>query len=300
MKSPAGLSVGQMDRNSSKTAVLVCQGRAVADGRLAPDRFSDTTARLLLTPAELLGVERARRDDPPKAIAERLDFEMLRANAEVMVPRTVAIDDAVRARLNPQLVILGAGLDGRAWRMTELAGIDVFEVDHPASQADKVSRIDHLVPTTRALHFVPVDFTTDSLGARLAGGHHDATKPTTWIWEGVVPYLTPTEVIATMNVIAAASTAGSRLIVNYQVPSIRAKVGAVVARLMSAIARREHPMANEPRRSAWTPAAMASLLSSHGWRVSADDDLLTLAAGLGLDIKHARSLSTGRVAVADR
>lgn len=280
--------------------MLVCQGRAVADGRLAPERFSDATARRLLTATELTAVERARTDEPPKALGERLEFEMLRANAEVMVPRTVAIDDAVRASANPQLVILGAGLDDRAWRMTELAGVDVFEVDHPASQADKVSRIDDLVPTTHALHFVPVDFSTDSLSTLLGGGHHDATKPTTWIWEGVVPYLTPSEVIATMEVISSASAPGSRLIVNYQVPSVRAKVGAVVARAMSAVARREHPMVDEPRRSAWTPAAMASLLSNHGWRVTSDDDLLTLATGLGLEVRHTRSVGAGRIAVADR
>jgi methyltransferase (TIGR00027 family) len=289
-----------MDAKSSKTAVLVCQGRAVADGRLAPDRFSDPTARALLTDAELVPVERARRAEPPRGIADRLEYEMLRANAEVMVPRTVAIDDAVRGRSNPQLVILGAGLDGRAWRMSELADVEVFEVDHPASQADKVSRLDHLTPTTHALHFIPVDFTTDSLGALLAGGRHDASRPTTWIWEGVVPYLTPAQVTATMNVIAGASARGSRLIVNYQVPAISAKIGAVVARLMTALARRDNPMANEPRRSAWTPAAMTSLMSANGWRVQTDDDLLTLAGRLGLSAQHRRSLRSGRVVVADR
>lgn len=51
-----------------------------------------------------------------------------------MVPRTIAIDEAVRARPAPQVVILGAGLDARAWRMKELAGVDMFEVDHPPSQ----------------------------------------------------------------------------------------------------------------------------------------------------------------------
>src|SRR4051794_21935265 len=183
-----------MDINSSKTAVLVCQGRAVADGRLAPEQFSDPTARHLLTEAELAAVDRARADHPPKAFGERMEFEMLRANAEVMAPRTVAIDDAVRARTNPQLVILGAGLDGRPWRMSELSAAEVFEVDHPSSQADKMSRLGDLTPVTPALHFVPVDFTRDSLAALLASAHHDVTTPTTWVWEGVVPYLTPAEV----------------------------------------------------------------------------------------------------------
>jgi O-methyltransferase involved in polyketide biosynthesis len=73
----------------------------------------------------------------PKAFGERIEFEFVRAVADVLAPRSIVIDDALKARLNPQLVILGAGLDGRAWRMRELAAADVFELDHPTSQEDK-------------------------------------------------------------------------------------------------------------------------------------------------------------------
>jgi len=44
-----------------------------------------------------------------------------------------------------QSVILGAGLDSFIWRRTDLAGrINVYEVDHPVSQAWKRERIDAL------------------------------------------------------------------------------------------------------------------------------------------------------------
>jgi Leucine carboxyl methyltransferase len=52
----------------------------------------------------------------------------------------VAIDDAIRTAASPQVVILGAGLDGRAWRVSELADAIVFEVDHPDSQRMKRER----------------------------------------------------------------------------------------------------------------------------------------------------------------
>jgi hypothetical protein len=39
----------------------------------------------------------------------------------MMVARTLEIDNAVRRAQTPQVVILGAGLGGRAWRMAELA-----------------------------------------------------------------------------------------------------------------------------------------------------------------------------------
>jgi hypothetical protein len=51
----------------------------------------------------------------------RMDVELLARQAEAMAARTVVIDDAVRAGANPQLVIVGAGLDGHAWRMREMS-----------------------------------------------------------------------------------------------------------------------------------------------------------------------------------
>ncbi len=66
------------------------------------------------------GRSRRARTTAPDGARARMQWEMLRATAEVMVPRTIAIDDAVRERANSQVVILGAGLDGRAWRMPEL------------------------------------------------------------------------------------------------------------------------------------------------------------------------------------
>jgi O-methyltransferase involved in polyketide biosynthesis len=49
----------------------------------------------------------------------------------MMVARTAAIDADLRNAATPQVIILGAGFDGRAWRMRELVTSLVFEVDHP-------------------------------------------------------------------------------------------------------------------------------------------------------------------------
>lgn len=221
---------------ASRTAVLVCQGRAAADGRLAPGRFADPTASPLLRPDERAVVDRVRAGVTPDGWRPRIDHETVRASAEVVAPRTVAVDDAVRDRSHPQVVILGAGLDGRAWRMPELAGVAVFEVDHPASQQDKRERAGALSgPPPR---YVPVDFRRDRLSEALAGAGHRADVPTTWIWEGVVPYLTRTQVAATVAEIAAGSATGSRLVVNYQTPAVTTTLGRVVARLLSAGAGR--------------------------------------------------------------
>ena len=115
---------------ASSTAVLVCQGRASADGRYAVGRFSDPVAEELLAPDERTVVDRVRSGDVPAQAAERTAYEMVRRSGITMVPRTVAIDEAIREHDAAQLVILGAGLDARAWRMSELAHVTVFEVDH--------------------------------------------------------------------------------------------------------------------------------------------------------------------------
>ncbi|MFC7275449.1 class I SAM-dependent methyltransferase [Paractinoplanes rhizophilus] len=282
------------ERAASRTAVIVCQGRAAAHGRLAPDRFADPTAMPLLRAEEQAQVHLVRRGQPPAGTKPRLGYEMIRASAEIMVPRTVAIDDAVRAAPTEQVVILGAGLDGRAWRLP-LSGATFFEVDHPASQQDKRDRAESLDGAPPV--FVPVDFARDVLTDALESAGHRADAPTVWVWEGVVPYLTRPEVTATVAAVAARSAAGSRLIVNYQSPSL---VSDLIRKTMSAVFRTTGPWAGEPWRSAWSPAAMSRLLALHGFAVRADNDLLTVATGLGVRLSQRSTLKNSRVAVAER
>lgn len=283
---------------ASRTAVLVCQGRAAAHGIIAPDRFADPIAMSLLRPDEREAVRWVRDRAVPRRWRQRVDYETIRASAELMVPRTVAIDDAVRAHLGPQLVILGAGLDGRAWRMPELAGVAVFEIDQPASQQDKRDRAAGLpgIPPT----FVPVRFGHDKLGDALAAAGHRADRTTTWIWEGVVPYLTKSEVADTVAQVASCSASDSRLIVNFQTPAASSKWGRLAGRAMMASTGRSSVWKTEPWRSTWTSADMAVLLARHGFALTWDEDLLTIAGALGTPASHRRSLGQGQVMVADR
>ncbi|WP_229830960.1 class I SAM-dependent methyltransferase [Actinoplanes ianthinogenes] len=276
---------------------MVCQGRAAAHDRLAPDQFADPTAMALLRDDERALVDLVRKEQPPAEWSERVGFEMVARCAEMMVPRTLAIDEAVRERPATQVVILGAGLDGRAWRMPELADVTVFEVDQPASQQDKRDRaatLDGKPPV-----FVPVDFGRDRLGDALVAAGHRGAEPTTWVWEGVVPYLTRDEVATTVQAIASLSSPGSRLIVNYQARSMRSMFGRFVVQAMTKVADRPNPWAAEPWRSTWSPATMSRLLTRHGFTVRRDDDLHTLAPA-GMDTESSTvSFRSSRVAVAD-
>lgn len=289
-----------MERAASSTAVLVCQGRATADGRFAVGRFCDPLARELLDPDERAVVDLVRAGRAPTRGSDRLVFEMVRRTGITMVPRTVAIDAAIRDHAAGQLVILGAGLDARAWRMPELARVTVFEVDHPTSQQDKRRRVGDRGPTAGRVAWVAVDLTGRRLGPVLADVGFDRQAVTTWVWEGVVPYLTARQVRGTVAQVAQLSAPGSRLVVSYQARSVRTSVLRAVMRLVLRWLRQPDPLAGEPWRSTWRPARMRRMLEGNGFRVLRDNDLLVLSKGLDLPSGNQGSLRNGRIAVAVR
>ena len=288
------------ERAASSTAVLVCQGRAVAHGRYARDRFSDPVAWHLLDPSERGVVEQARAGHPLEGGRDRMAYELVRRTGLLMVPRTIAIDDAVRGHGAAQVVVLGAGLDARGWRMPELSAATVLEVDHPASQLDKQRRIGDLAPTAGAVVPVAVDLERERLAPALERAGFDPTARTTWVWEGVVPYLTEGAVVSTVGQVADLAAPGSLLVVNYQSRSLTASVMRRVMRVVMRLAHQPDPLAGEPWRSTWSSGAMRTMLSENGFETTSDDDLLTLARGLGLPSAADASLRNGRVAVTVR
>ncbi|RDI67271.1 class I SAM-dependent methyltransferase [Nocardia pseudobrasiliensis] len=288
------------DKQASRTAVMVCQGRAIADGRLAVGRFADPIAMRLLRADERAVVEGVRAGTPPRSGRDRIEYGLLGSVATVLATRTVPIDEAVRAQGNSQLVILGAGLDARAWRMPELADVEVFEVDHPASQANKRDRVDGLEPIAKSVTYVPVDFTRDQLDSALRSAGFRESVPTTWIWEGVLNYLTAAAVASTLTVISELSSPGSRLIATYPTPSHFRRLGPLLLRVSSKLAGAQNPLRNEPQLSAWTPEQMRELVEAHGLVVSADLNLLAVADELSVAMNRARVHGLGRAVVADK
>jgi methyltransferase (TIGR00027 family) len=244
----------------SQTALQVACWRALADiGLTSVKGFHDPTARhFLATPWSwlLAAAERGVRRGQP----DRL--RVLRHGADLLALRTMVIDQHVREALGEgtrQLVILGAGLDGRAYRLPALSQVRVFEVDHPATQAFKRSRAHELSTTAERLTFVSVDFERDSLDSALEASGHTKAEPTIWVWEGVVMYLTAAAIEETLRIISARSAPGSMLVVNYMTPSTRRGAIKLLLRLWG-----------EPQVSEHTPAAMAAEIARAGLSVGED------------------------------
>jgi methyltransferase (TIGR00027 family) len=177
--------------------------------------------------------------------------------------RTVILDRAIAAAHPPQqLVILGAGLDARAWRLDCLKNTVVFEVDHPASQALKKIRAGSIAFKAKDVRYVPMDFQRDQLAPLMRNAGFDPSKPTFWLWEGVTMYLGPEEVSSNLSAFAALSAPGSRIALSY----LRNRTGRAPRNLILALL-------GEPLRSAFAPAAMTDLAKSHGWRVISDTNI---------------------------
>jgi len=154
-----------------------------------------------------------------------------------------------------QYVILGAGLDTFAWRQT--GQLRVFEVDHPASQAWKRSRLDALpVAAPPELLWAPVDFEVESLadGLRRAAL---GLGPTFISWLGVVPYLSLDAIRATLSGLPPCTLAVSHGTPQDTWPD---EVRAVSESFVSVAAR-----AGEPPLTRLAPERFSALLAEHGF-----------------------------------
>jgi methyltransferase (TIGR00027 family) len=98
----------------------------------------------------------------PDFAAHRAMFALRNRYAEDQRAAAVAAGTA-------QYVILGAGLDSFAYRCPDaLRGLQIFEVDHPSSQACKRARLAELgMKAPATLHYVSIDFECETLTARL-------------------------------------------------------------------------------------------------------------------------------------
>ena len=150
----------------------------------------------------------------------RSDSRLLRA---FVAARSRFAEDelaAFHARGIRQYVILGAGLDTFAYRNSYSPALQVFEVDHPATQAWKIEKLHNAgIAIPESMRFVPVNFETQEMAQALADTPgFDAAKPVFFSLLGVTPYLTREALLATLRVIAAMA-AGSGVVFDYALPA---------------------------------------------------------------------------------
>ncbi len=246
-----------MDR-ASQTAVLAAQVRA-AHALLDPDPIFEDRYALVLAGAT---------EGDVRQLFAAIPVACAQVARVLPVQRARYVDEEVGRAVSrgvDQYVLLGAGLDSFAWRHPDLMDeIDLFEVDHPATQAWKRERLEAagLSCPPRA-HFIAADLAAGAdLSERLGTATFDPSRASIWSWLGVVVYLDIEAVASTLREIAELAAPGSRLIVSYTVTPDLMDPG---SREFADLARAASLDAGEPHLSAFAPAEIEGMAREAGW-----------------------------------
>ena len=158
----------------------------------------------------------------PPDIRQNLPDELLARSPAFanVITRSRYTEDALEYAIAQgvgQYVLIGAGFDSFALRMPEYAReIEIFELDHPATQEFKLRRIRECgISVAPSVHFIPVNFTEQSVAQALASSTYRSDRLSFFSWLGVTMYLTPEANLATLKSVASCALTGSELVFTY-------------------------------------------------------------------------------------
>jgi methyltransferase (TIGR00027 family) len=223
----------------------------VLDDHLAVDFLPAPLRRLIKRQTAVLPLFTALRPLDPASVAMR---------SQIVVRARYAEDCLATARKAGvrRYVVLGAGLDTFALR--QLApGIDVVEIDHPATQRWKQTLMRQrglAVPSE--LTFLPVDFER----ATLADVWPDAAEPDFISWLGTTYYLSRESIRTTLETLRERTVSGTELVLDYWRSSGRSSLDPLLAGTRLAVA-----LQGEPMRSFFSPREIEKVATRAGWRI---------------------------------
>jgi methyltransferase (TIGR00027 family) len=254
---------------SSSTAWGVTLAR-VAHVRFdeSPPIFDDSLAFELVEPEiqpmlTHYGPKEESQDDPQPSPAEQLR----RARAYLPLRQryqeeclAAAYERGVR-----QFVLLGAGLDSYAFRQEPgRADLTIFEVDFPATQAEKRARIAKLGwPEPANLRFAPCDFEGDTLESALLQAGFDPSRSSYFAWMGVTIYLEHETVRSSLGDVLSLSAPGSSIAFEFALPTVVLSGTDLLSR--------EHSLAQknrerEPFKTYFRLEEIREMVSDVGWK----------------------------------
>jgi methyltransferase (TIGR00027 family) len=157
---------------------------------------------------------------------------------------------------------LGAGLDTFAYRNPH-AGLRVFEVDHPATQAWKREQLQTAgITIPSSLTFVPIDFEQQTLEAELKRSGFNINSAAFFSWLGVTPYLTREACMTTLSLIANMPV-GSGVVFDFALDPALLNAGQRQA--LDALSKRVASV-GEPFQLFFDPAKLQADLKNLGFR----------------------------------
>ncbi|KWV55510.1 hypothetical protein AS156_05485 [Bradyrhizobium macuxiense] len=171
--------------------------------RILAQMDSDARARALRTPASLLD-----------------EFLLTNTSLPGVVIRSRYAEDALREatmRGISQYVLIGAGLDSFVLRRPAFSdALTIFEIDHPATQAMKIQRIEECgMSLPPSVQFIAADLANEDLASVLARSPFRTDEKAFFSWLGVTVYLTRDANLATLGAVATCGAPGSELVFTY-------------------------------------------------------------------------------------
>lgn len=171
--------------------------------------------------------------------------------------RTVIVDDFIRsavAKGTDVILNLGAGLDTRPYRMELAAPVSFVEVDQPGVLALKDERLAGETPRN-PLERVPLDLRDGDARRRLFAHVGESARRVLVLTEGVIPYLSETDVATLADDLASSATFRSWIVDYLSAQAMRLRQRSVHARRM-----RNAPFL-------FDPADWLGFFGEHGWEV---------------------------------
>lgn len=267
-----------MNNSASITATITAFTRAYHAEHGNPIIFNDSLARILISNEEysFLGktlAEGAGFYDPEGAASCKTQAELLACFMRTQtapITRARYTEDHLKRAVEQgiqQYVILGAGMDTFAHR-NPWQHLQVFEIDHPATQAAKQQRLTELGwESPNNLHYLPLDFSSGKLTSSLQESSYDPKKPSFFSWLGVSMYLSLDDVMGTWRSISALCSKGSRLVFDYfDTDAFDPEKATYRMKRLQHIVKQT----GEPFLSGLEPAKLPEMLAKHGMRLIED------------------------------
>ena len=208
-----------VEQKPSATAFYAALRRSLANKKYGDEKFGpDYLADLFLPPHFRFFLKF-------KSIIKNTTLELdevLPGLNDYMIARTVYFDKLFREALKsevPQIVLMGAGYDTRAYRFAEFnQATRIFELDIAPTQEKKMKCLRKgRVDIPEQVIFVPINFNRDSMADVLRNAGFDEERKTLFIWEGVTYYLESESVDATLEFVSSCSHPETAIAFDYTV-----------------------------------------------------------------------------------
>ncbi len=180
--------------------------------------------------------------------------------------RTRVVDAQVALAIGrgiDQIILLGAGYDGRSLRFGG-GSVRWFEVDRPATLADKARRLGALGHEATGVVFVGVDLLGEDVGAALGAAAHERDRPSLFVCEGLLRRLSLEATAGLCHALRGRAAPSSVLVADCRVAPDTGAPARALRRttdvLLAAV--------GEPRRNEFRPGDPEKLMVVTGWRMT--------------------------------